>query len=225
MVLICDNGDHLLLHLFVGLVVFLPDCDIIGILLNETEYFLNDEVVNGIVFDFFSMCSEFLAIDALYLLQKIFIDLAKLILIYKFLENEQLLLHKHRLHLLNHSHPRHNSGVTVENIPPLALAAGGGFARYFNIFIFGDDVFFAAYLKVGVFDFLFNVCKVAFGAGEQMFVAGGYKLADNFFAQIDTVFGFELSEQLLQTIFIFLIGLDLELIFEAFEDEIYFVFG
>lgn len=63
---VCNYCDHFFFHFFVGLTILLANDYVVGILLYEAEYFLNDKVIDRIVFDFFSVLLKSFSINILY---------------------------------------------------------------------------------------------------------------------------------------------------------------
>ena len=68
LILVGDDGHHFLFHLLVNFMISLPDDYVTGVFLDQSKYLLEDEIVNCIVSDFFSLISIFDTVDGFDLL-------------------------------------------------------------------------------------------------------------------------------------------------------------
>jgi hypothetical protein len=94
--------NHFFFHFFVSLAILLPDDYVVGILLYEAKYFLNDEVVDCIVFDPFSVLLKSLFFNILNFFKYFFINFPKLFFTHKFFEYKYLFFDEEGVKLLGH---------------------------------------------------------------------------------------------------------------------------
>ena len=153
-------SDHFFFHFFVGLAVLLANDYVVGVLLYEAEYFLNDKVIDRIVFDFFSVLLKSFSINILYFWEYFFINLLELLLTYKFFENKDLFFDEETVKLFGHFDSWQDSRGTAQYIFPFAFVLSG-FDSRLQLFIFAYDVLSPTDFLRCISDFLLNVLEVA----------------------------------------------------------------
>lgn len=90
-------------------------------------------------------------------------------------------------------------------------------------FVFAHHIFSPADFLSGVLNLFFNVWKITSRVGEEISITDWNKFINDFLAKVNAVFGFKLTQEMLQTILNLLIRFTFDFIFESFEQRVDFI--